>query len=152
MLPALKFVNVESSPDGAIKIGLTKQGWDFAMIENPVIDNNLPQALSPEEVNFIVDHIADNLPEELEHMTVALKAMEDGKQSREELTQVLADYYAQHHSQEMTWTEAVINTMRAGLISRSLELGLVARKKTGKNVTYSVSERGRECIAGVKYA
>jgi hypothetical protein len=139
MMPELKLVNITSDKEGKARIGLTSFGRQFALLQNPVLDLNRPQALSDAEINFLLNHIADNIPAEFEHINFVLESIRNGKQSRSELNTVLKQYYSRYQK-DMQWSNTVVNTMRSGLISRLKELGLVRRVKNGKNVTYFITK------------
>ena len=40
----------------------------------------------------------------------------------------------------------IVNTQRAGLMSRMFELGLLGREKTGVHVKYKVTEKGKSLL------
>ena len=145
MMPELKLINVKSDENGKVRIGLTNFGSEFALLENPAIDLNKPESLSGDEINFLINHIADNLPAEYEHMICALTAIEEGKKTRHELNAVLKEYYLKYRK-NTEWSDTVVNTMRSGLISRLNELGLVKREKFGKNVRYHMTDAGKKYI------
>jgi hypothetical protein len=141
MLPDLKFVNAIQDEDGSFRIGLTEYGKQFAALENPVLDLGRPESLSKEEINFLINHIADNIPNEFEHVMTVLKAINEGKQTRPELNEILKQYYVRYH-QGTEWSNTVVNTMRSGLMSRLNDLGLIKREKLGKNVRYHLTPEG----------
>jgi hypothetical protein len=145
MMPELKLINVKSDENGKVRIGLTNFGSKFALLENPAIDLNKPESLSGDEINLLINHIADNLPAEYEHMICALTAIEEGKKTRHELNAVLKEYYLKYRK-NTEWSDTVVNTMRSGLISRLNELGLVKREKYGKNVRYHMTDAGKKYI------
>jgi hypothetical protein len=145
MMPELKLINVKSDENGKVRIGLTNFGSKFALLENPAIDLNKPESLSGDEINFLINHIADNLPAEYEHMIRALTAIEEGKKTRRELNAVLKEYYLKYRK-NIEWSDTVVNTMRSGLVSRLNELGLVKREKFGKNVRYHMTDTGKKYI------
>ena len=145
MMPELKLINVVSDENMVVRIGLTKFGTQFALLQNPAIDLNKPKSLSDEEIDFLINHIADNIPAEFEHMTIALKAIKDGKKTRNELNFILKEYYLNYHKGTQ-WSDAVVNTMRSGLIGRLNELGLVRRQKFGKNVRYHIKDAGEKYL------
>jgi hypothetical protein len=145
MMPELKLINVKSDEHGKVRIGLSNFGSKFALLENPAIDLNKPESLSGDEINFLINHIADNLPAEYEHMICALTAIEEGKKTRHELNAVLKEYYLKYRK-NTEWSDTVVNTMRSGLISRLNELGLVKREKLGKNVRYHMTDAGKKYI------
>ena len=148
MMPELKLINIMSDKDKDVRIGLTKFGSQFALLQNPTIDLNNPESLSHEEINFLVNHIADNIPAEFEHMTIALKAIEDGKKTRDDLNKILKEYYMIYHK-GTNWSDTVVNTMRSGLMARLNELGLVRREKYGKYIRYHITEAGEQYIQNI---
>jgi hypothetical protein len=145
MMPELKLINVISDGGGIARIGLTSFGSQFAILQNPAIDLDKPEPLSGDETDFLLNHIADNMPAEFEHITVALKAIQDGKKTRDELNSVLKEYYS-HHRKGTEWSSTVVNTMRSGLLGRLNELGLVRREKHGKFIRYHITDAGKKYI------
>jgi hypothetical protein len=152
MMPDLKLINVTSdNGDNVVRIGLTKHGAKFALLQNPILDMEKANSLSKDEIDFLLNHIADNLPEELEHMAVALKAIAEGKRTRKELNQILEQYYLRYHT-DTGWSDTVINTMRAGLLSRLKDLALIRREKHGKNIDYYITDNGKKYMESVLLA
>ena len=78
-------------------------------------------------------------------MTVALKAIRDGKKTRDELNTILKEYYLNYHK-GTEWSSTVVNTMRSGLLGRLNELGLMRRQKHGKNIRYHITDAGEKYI------
>ena len=148
MMPELKLINVISDDKGIARIGLTNFGSQFALLQNPAIDLDKPESLSSDEIDFLLNHIADNLPAEFEHMTIALKAIENGKKTRNELNAALKGYYLHYHKGS-EWSDTVVNTMRSGLFSRLNELGLVRREKHGKYIRYHITDVGKRYIQSI---
>jgi hypothetical protein len=148
MMPELKLINVKSDGEGIARIGLTNFGSQFALLQNPAIDLTKPESLSGDEINFLLNHIADNLPAEFEHMTIALKAIEDGKKTRDDLNAALKGYYSHYHKGS-EWSDTVVNTMRSGLFSRLNELGLVKREKHGKYIRYHITDHGKKYVQSI---
>jgi hypothetical protein len=148
MMPELKLINVTPGEDGIARIGLTKFGSQFALLQNPAIDLGIPESLSDDEINFLLSHIADNIPAEAEHMTCALTAIGKGMKTRNELNSVLKKYYSKYHK-SAEWSDTVVNTMRSGLLSRLNDLRLVQREKRGKYVSYHLTEAGKKYLQSV---
>jgi hypothetical protein len=148
MMPELKLINVISDGKGIARIGLTNFGSQFALLQNPAIDLDKPESLSSDEIDFLLNHIADNLPAEFEHMTIALKTVENGKKTRNELNAALKGYYLHYHKGS-EWSDTVVNTMRSGLFSRLNELGLVRREKRGKYIRYHITDVGKRYIHSI---
>ena len=113
-----------------------------------VYKRSKPESLSGDEIDFLLNHITDNLPAEFEHMTVALKAIEDGKKTRDELNAALQGYYLNYHKGS-EWSDTVVNTMRSGLFSRLNELGLVKREKHGKYIRYHITDMGQKYVKSI---
>lgn len=150
MMPSLKFVNIKVD-NNTVRIGLTKAGLDFSRIKNPILDSTGTQALSQEEKDFLLNHIADNLPKEYEHMMTAISALDSGINSRDELNQTLSKFYSKYYGGD-EWSDAVVNTMRSGLFSRMTELGIISREKKGRNVIYELSDDGKRYLGGLQVA
>ena len=148
MMPELKLINVISDENRIVRIGLTSFGSQFALFQNPAIDLNEPESLSGDEIDFLLNHIADNIPAEFEHITVALKAIKDGKKTRDDLNSVLKGYYLHYHK-GTEWSDTVVNTMRSGLMSRLNDLRLVKREKHGKYIRYHITNNGEKYIQSI---
>lgn len=142
-LPSLKMVNILEEDEGTVtKIGLTDFGNEFAKLKNPIMDDSGVTALSQDEKKFITDHILKNLPNESLHIAHTLNLIKTGTDSRMELNKKLRKFYNKNFPNYVNWSDAVVNTMRAGLLGRIYELGLLGKKKEGKKVQYSVSDDG----------
>jgi hypothetical protein len=146
MLARLKFVNVLKDV-GVVRIGITEPGFRFAEFRNPLVDDTGEnQALSQEEAAFLIRHIDSNLPSEAQHMRWMMQQIADGVTSRTNLNSKMGEFYAKYQSGGRTWTSAHVNTMRAGLLSRLVELGRIATTKKGLEVTYLLTAEGRNLL------
>ncbi|MEM2130377.1 MAG: hypothetical protein QXZ70_07250 [Candidatus Bathyarchaeia archaeon] len=138
---ALKFLNIFEEADGSYKVGITKTGLDFAVLSNPILDEkNYGLPLSKAESEFYIENVFQNLKREAEVMLAILRAVHNGKSSPSELNEEIAHF-------SRGWSQAMINTIRAGAISRLHELGLISRERKGTNVTYSLTQFGKEMLA-----
>jgi hypothetical protein len=138
--PALKFLELKKGSSGLAYAGLTNLGLKFAAIRNPILDaGEFDAPFSTEEVNFLLDHISANLPQEAELMRYILSEVAEGIATPEELNRGLDERL---HD----WKHNEVVTMRAGLVSRLSELGLLTRKKDGVKVTYFVTELGQKFL------
>lgn len=134
MGPALLFINMI---DG--KVGLTSFGLRFASLENPVIDKaDYRYPISSKEADFIIDHLIENVPDEAAHVWWLLHGLKKGLKSREQINTHMRNFYEKYGQ----WTDKMIETMRAGLVSRLSELGLIEASYFGKNVSYIWTDRG----------
>jgi predicted transcriptional regulator len=88
------------------------------------------------------------LPAEFEHITVALKAIRGGKKTRDELNCVLKEYYSNYYK-GTEWSPTVVNTMRAGLLTRLNDLGLIKREKHGKFIRYHITDTGEKYVRSI---
>lgn len=138
-LAKFKFINVqkEAKKEG---IGITESGLRFALIENPILDDKeYSHGLSDKEREFYLNHIAKEIPGEYKAMKWILSTIDKGVNRREGLNEALSQKYIE-------WTSAIVNTQRAGLMARMFELGLLDREKSGVEVTYKISKRGKEFL------
>jgi len=132
--------------EGEVVVGLTKAGAIFAIEHNPVLDDKKSEAtLSSTEQLFIVEHIRRNLPKEFEVMKSVLDGIRGGLDTPTKLDNVCRSVYGKD---AQNWTAGHLTSMRAGVVSRVSELGLLSREWTGRNVKYKVTEDGLAILAG----
>lgn len=137
-----KFINITEGA-GKPRIGITKAGLEFALLENPVLDrNDFTVSLSEAERDFYVRHIRNNMPGEYNGVKWTLSAIKEGK-SRDEINAAMAEYYKPYWGEP---SAEFITTQRAGMIARLSELGLITKEKTGVKVRYLVTEKGLSLI------
>jgi len=138
---ALKLLNISDDPKGVSKVGITKEGLLFASLENPVIDRNQFSAtLGEDEREFYLRHIQENLEREKEAMFLVLKEIKEGASSPTELNSRVSVL-------SRGWSEAMTNTIRAGIVSRLIELGLIDRQRDGIKVNYILTDYGVAILA-----
>ncbi len=141
-LPLHKFVNIVVE-NGKPRIGLTKAGLDFALLENPVLDKeDFSVSLSEAERDFYITHMRNNMPGEYGGVRWILSVIKEGK-SRDEINAAMSEHFGN------TWNNPsaeFITTQRAGMIARISELGLITKEKSGVKVRYFVSEKGLSLI------
>lgn len=132
----LRFVNIRRNEEGESQIGITESGSQFALLENPILDKaDYTHAFSHEESDFYIRHIAEKLQKEHLLSMNILKAIKNGHTTPNKLTQVVLDANSNMKKEEA-------QVMRSSLISRLSELGFVLRKRTGLNVTYTLTSDG----------
>jgi len=142
-LTFLRFVNLIRNDNGTVKIGLTEAGLQFACLENPIIDKNIFNvSLDKTEISFYLDHVSKNVKGEFTAIKWLLEKLQSGLRHNEEINQELKI------SLGNTWgaSDAIINTQRAGLMARMIELGLIERYRKGVRVYYYISESGKEIL------
>lgn len=149
-LPAkLKFINFEEE-GSTLQVGLTEAGYRFADLVNPVIDHTGKNAISSDEAKFLLEWLQQVAPAETKHMLVTLQLISSEATSRTQLNEQLELYYTKDWPGLFDWSEGVVNTMRAGVISRMVELGLVTKRKEGITVNYQLTPAGVEWSSRVK--
>lgn len=142
-MPLLKFANFAKNDKGTIQIGITQAGYEFARLENPVIDlENFDESLGQSEIDFYLNHVYKNVKGEFKAIKWLLIKLAAGVVERS----VLNDELKKENAKIWYVSDAVINTQRAGLMSRMSELGLIDKEKEGIQVKYLISERGKEFL------
>ena len=137
--PDLRFVDIH--PDEKT-FGLTDAGLEFASIRNPLLDEGIEaeQSLSAEEREFYVKHVRSSVTEEYEAMQFLADAVMEGINRPTSLTEKVAEL-------NDNWSESQAKTVRSGLVSRMVELGLLSRHRVGARGTgYDVTDEGRESL------
>jgi Arc/MetJ-type ribon-helix-helix transcriptional regulator len=141
---ALKFLNISENEEYKPVVGITQTGLHFAALSNPVLDEaDFRTSLSKDESLFYVKTVFQNLDREKELNRSILEKIEKGGSSPSDLNQGI-----NHLSRG--WSQAMVNTIRAGAISRLNELGLINRLRNGVNVTYSLTKFGKEILSTLK--
>jgi len=137
--PALKFLEIKKSEKNSVQAGITDFGLKFACCSNPIIDQqDFSTALSSEEVEFLLGHIASEIPEEARLIQVILEGVRKGIATPLELNESIQAYRA--------WKGKEAAMMRAGLVGRIGELGLLERRKDGVKVTYLLTDLGEKYV------
>jgi Arc/MetJ-type ribon-helix-helix transcriptional regulator len=149
-LSFLRLVNLTKGDNGNALIGLTDAGLRFARLKNPVIDrDNFDISLGEEEIIFYLDHISKNVKGEFVAFNWLLEKLDGGIIHREEINKNLKEELGG------VWeaSDAVINTQRAGLMARMIEMGLIDRVRKGIRVFYYISDRGKAYLSeGINHA
>ena len=137
--PTLKFLDMKNEKKSVL-VGITEFGLKFASLLNPVIDQQeYSSALSADEVEFLLEHIATQVPEEAKLIHLILSGVKKGIATPNELNErVKAD--------RSDWEGNEPSMMRAGIVSRIGELGLLERRKDGVKVTYLLTDLGEKYL------
>lgn len=127
----------------------TQAGWDLARLPNPILDNGAgkPQALSPQEIEFLIGHIERNVPVELFAYRLILSLIKDGNDSPESTNHALMKYV--NASKLSGEVETYIATQRGGVLGRMKDLQLIQRDRMGTTFRYHISDRGAAFLAKV---
>lgn len=138
--PTLRFLDIKKD-DRSIVAGLTELGLKFASMPNPVIESHdYSTPFSAQEIDFLLDHIATQLPAEAKLIHLVLSCIKKGTASPNDLN-------AEVRSFNPKWKGSEPVTMRSGVVSRISELGLLVREKDGVKVTYKLTELGAKYLA-----
>jgi len=145
--PALRFLDMVRDEKNSVRVGLTASGAKFASLQNPVIDqHDFSASLSAEEIEFLLAHIASEVPGESRLMQLILRNVKKGIATPKELNDKVRALYPKQSSENQ------VVSMRAGVISRMCELGLFDREKDGVKVTYVLTERGEKHLEQIAEA
>ncbi|MBS1263804.1 MAG: hypothetical protein MAG715_00995 [Methanonatronarchaeales archaeon] len=134
-LAEMGFVRLYVDGDGEMA-SLTDAGLDFAEIASPVLDgkDEPTMTLSEDERKFLIRHMAENIPGEIEGMRQILDWIENGHNTPNKLNKKVA-------TMNEEWSEKMAKTMRTGLLGRMYDLRLVEREWEGIRVTYSSKDQ-----------
>jgi hypothetical protein len=138
LLVDLKLINRAEGTGSSML--LTEAGWRFAAMQNPVLDNGgerPTRRFSEEEVEFLLDHIARNVPAEDFAYRAILKAISSGADSPEKIDAALGQYVSPEARANLS--KPFLSTQRSGAISRMTDLGLLTRVREGVRVTYLIT-------------
>ncbi len=110
-----------------------------------MIDEGNPQEpFSEKEATFYLEHISRNVKGEKAAVLFMLKNIEEGITRPDDLTNRLRTYGEKIGKK---WNEDVAYTIRAGLVSRLQELGVIKREKIGpRKVAYRLSPFGERLL------
>ena len=122
------------------EVWFTHLGVRFAMLENPVIDEiegwQDGGVFSIEEVDFLLGHFKQNVPAEWEFMLSIAEMIRDGTDNATKMNAALIS--------QRGWNRSKASVYRTGVLARMQELGLVNREKSGVEVTFVLTESGKE--------
>ena len=130
----LGFVNLDRN------VIFTKLGWDFMMLENPLIDTKegwkeyyeTGIRLSDKEIDYLLNHFERNIPAEWKLISDISSLIDQGHNRPKLLEEKLGEEY--------DWDKTKMSQMRNGALSRMEELCLISREKSGREVTYHLTE------------
>jgi len=141
LLMGLKLINRTGHKEPRVK--LTDAGWKFGLLRNPVLDvdrSRRASKLSEEECTLLLEHIATSVPVEDFAYQAVLKGIEQGAKTPESLDDYLVRTVPKS-SEELT--KEFVATQRSGVVSRMIDLGMIARVREGVRVSYALSDRAR---------
>ena len=138
-LARLRFISLTRKEKNRIYIGITEVGLDFCILENPVIDqhNYSDTPLSKMEMEYYLNHIKLFVAGEFRTFKDILHALNLNITRTTVLNEALAKHWPKR------WSKTMVNTHRNGAISRLAELGLITKVKTGIEVEFQITDKGK---------
>jgi hypothetical protein len=128
----------------ADSLQLTKWGFDFACIENQILDGNLriaTRTLSEDERAFLVRQVWERVQTEKQDFMSVLRRISGGDARPELLMSgTRSDFPAK-------WTDVALRTHIYGIVARLGELGLVTKTWDGRSVEYKIADSARKLLA-----
>ncbi len=144
---ALKFIACSDGKKPLLQ--LTTAGAEFAILENPTLDegrNDTIQKFSEAEVDFLLAHIISSIPEETSAYVSLMDGIEEGFNTPDKVGEYLCRRFklksVEKAKSENEIAQTFLTTQRTGAISRMVDLALIEREKTGLRVEYRITGRG----------
>jgi hypothetical protein len=143
LLIDLKLINI--AQNASKRILLTPPGWEFALLENPLLDG-VPSngKFAPSEVSFLIKHIQEHVPVEDFAFRTILNAIQAGHDTPEKLDEICRQHVPQKRRDEIT--KAFVSTQRTGVVSRMIDLGLIVRIRDGIRASYAITDLGKQYV------
>jgi hypothetical protein len=148
-LPFLGFMALDGRA-GRERVGITEYGLEFAKLPNPVIDEAEPTfpPFRNDEIAAVLRALQARSPAEIDHMRYYVGLINDmGRASRETLVPKMRNFYVRFWN-PLDLNSGMIESMRATVHSRCLELGFVKTDREGRTASYTVTEAGVSWISG----
>ena len=122
------------------EVQFTENGARFMLLENPLFDTQAAwkdgESFTIQEKAFLVNMIRNNVPDEYEFMQKLATWIGEGDNSPKPIEAKIAKEFG------VNATESSL--MRSGTLARMIELSLVNREQSGRNVSYSLTEHGEK--------
>ncbi len=147
LLFALKLINYRRIK-GSTLIHLTEPGWRFARMENPVLDGadlSGSMRFSDNEMDFLLEHIANCVPAEDTAYREILRLVQDEVNTPDAIDQVLQSTVSDEDKERVSSSYLV--SQRSGAVSRMSDLDLIRRVRNGVAITYEATPRGANYLA-----
>jgi len=143
MAAELGFIEVDAKTK---MVKLTKIGYEYVMLWNPVIDveDETVFPMSEEERTWIKNHLKTHLVKEYKFMVNIMKAIAAGQDTRLELLGETVKLYGPHSGRG--WNEDLVSTYQGGALARATALGMIGRRWEYRRVHYMLTDSGLEFI------
>ena len=139
------------NPEYPNGVALTEAGWNFGMMENPVLDGiagTKTEKFSDDEINFLLDHIVASVPIEALAYRTILNEVAKGALTPYDLDSALSKLPGHPKKVQAQF----VSTQRSGAICRMADLDLIGRSRTGTRVSYVLSPRGQDFLRSARLA
>lgn len=124
------------------EVKFTESGARFMLMQNPLFDTNEvwknEDAFSDKEKNFLIAMIKRNVPAEFDFMLEIIKWINEGTNTPKPIEKQISEL--------MSVSNTESSLLRSGTLARMIELGIISREQSGRNVTYSVTDIGQKLI------
>ena len=130
---------------------LTKPGWEFALLENPILDksqDNPKEKFTSDEMNFLSNHIINFVASERFAVDKILRLISEGENTPQGIDEALLSLYMDTEKQDKKTSR--IASQRSGVISRMVDAGLLIRKRNGISIFYDMTRHGEDFLQKVK--
>lgn len=144
----LKLINVDIRRRERLIVP-TRTAWEFAKLENPILDNTrngAAQKFSDQEKGFLTEHIMHGVPVESFAYRAILETVMNGDNTPEKIDAGLKEKYVSKVRAEQV-SQSFLTSQRSGAISRMSDLGLIERLRDGVRVTYGVTKEGERFLS-----
>jgi hypothetical protein len=145
-----------------VEFGITGKGLEFSALDSPVFDKNESQilpstpSLSDAEASFIISTLKEVKESEIDLMRFTLEYIVKGKKrpvdGGEPTKKYLDERYPNIAKEKKDQSFSVLeaDTIRAGVISRLNELGLIKITRRGTKSEYQVTDLGRNFLKNLR--
>lgn len=131
------------APGAGTRLMPTEPALQFARLTNPVLDGgpaDPAQKFSPEEADFLLDHIRAHVPVEAFAFRTLIRAIADGADTPDKLNEALRVHVPAETTRSLS--PSFLTSQRSGALSRMADLGLIARERKGVRVSYTITPGG----------
>ena len=152
------FLDVRSTEANRIEFALTDMGLAFSKLHSYVMDKNISDLdpttppLCEEEVQFILSILEKRKQTEVELMKFTLNYINDGKNHPEDGASITKEYLDKRYPEISIsksgngFSLSESETIRAGVVSRMNELGLISIQKNGLKSNYLITNKGSDFL------
>jgi len=136
------------------KISITQYGNEFANIKSPIIDQKTESIgrrstpLSNEEIEFLVSHVIRSTNSESSLMFYMLRKLAEKNLVPDELNDRMFDYLTHEYKGDKNYSNDVAKSMRVGLTSRMVEIGLIKNIRKDGGSFYQITKHGKKILEG----